>query len=123
MSENDKNVEEKKITSITLEIDDVEYTLEYNRDAVKRMERMGFNLNDVDSKILTSIDFMVEGAFYKNHPTLKKERLAELRDYIIDNYDVYDLMSALTEMLSNVLPKTNTENDKVNFKVFIINRG
>lgn len=117
----DSDVEKKKPVSVTLEIENVEYTLEYNRAAVKRMESKGFSAAEVDTKILTSLDLMIEGAFYKNHPTLNQGRLVELRDYILDNYDAYELMAVLSEMLADVLPKIKSE--KSDFKVFTVNRA
>jgi len=80
---------------IELTYDGVDYTLEYNRDAVKYMERNGLNISEIESKPLTMVDILWQGAFYKNHKKEKVETIEKIYDSIKNKSD---LNAALSEM-------------------------
>lgn len=75
--------------------DGVDYTLEYDRAAVKVMEREGFDIKLLQSKPLTMIDILWQGAFLKNH---KKEKLETINKIYDEIPNKSDLNAALTEM-------------------------
>lgn len=49
-----------------------EYTLEYNRDAVRFAERQGLDISELASKPVTNIPVLFFAAFRKNHPEVTR---------------------------------------------------
>lgn len=49
----------------------VDYTLEYTRKSVKKMEDGGFDINAVESKPMTMYPMLFAGAFIAHHPFTK----------------------------------------------------
>lgn len=48
---------------IEFEYEGTKYCLEYNRDAIKIMEKQGFDLNNFMAQPMSSVDLAFEGAF------------------------------------------------------------
>lgn len=84
-------------TQIKLTYDDVEYVLEYNRQAIKTLEALGFNYDTFMTKPLTNIELAFSALFIKNHPKVtqatidkiykgmgNKEKLIQLISTMID---------------------------------------
>lgn len=63
---------------IVLEYEGKEYTLEFDRKQVERMERNGFKINEVGDKPMTSMPQLFEGAFQKHHRYIKTETVNEI---------------------------------------------
>lgn len=59
-----------------------EYTLEYTRKAIERMERRGFDVSDVMKKPVTMLPELFEGAFQAHHPHIKSEIVKAIFDTI-----------------------------------------
>lgn len=57
---------------ITME-DGKEYTLEFDREAVTYAERIGFSMDDIDSKMMNRVPELFWLAFRKNHPKVTKK--------------------------------------------------
>lgn len=55
-----------------------EYTLEYTRRSVERMEREGFLASEMRDKPMTTLPALFAGAFYANHPFMKKDLIEEI---------------------------------------------
>lgn len=51
-----------------------EYTLEYSRKSVVRVENAGLDVNQVDTKSMTMIPLLFWGAFLMHHPQMTKEQ-------------------------------------------------
>lgn len=73
----------------------VDYTLEYNREAIKYMEGRGLDVTQIDTKPLTMISILWQGAFLKNHRREKTEKIEEIYSKIPNKSD---LNAALSEM-------------------------
>ena len=58
--------------------DGKKYTLEYSKNSIMHMERQGFNINELDSKPVMMITMLVQGAFLKNHSSIKAEKVEEI---------------------------------------------
>ena len=72
-----------------------QYTLEYTRDSVCKMEDKGFDIGSYDDKKVTFIRQLVSGAFIAHHSELS---LAEI-DKIYDSLDnKEELLKKLAEM-------------------------
>ena len=51
-----------------------EYTLEYNRKSVVKVEQAGFDVNGIGATSMTMIPLMFWGAFLMHHPHMTKEQ-------------------------------------------------
>lgn len=90
----------KKSKQITITDTDnnVEYTLEYNREALAQMESWGFNYNDFLSKPATSLPLVFRGAFYKNHAKAKISDIDRMFDKLQNREE---LIPILSDMMSD----------------------
>lgn len=66
----------ERITPIVITDPDTgrEYTLEYNRKSVVKIEQAGFDINAIESKSMTMITLMFWGAFLMHHPHITKDQ-------------------------------------------------
>jgi hypothetical protein len=55
-----------------------EYTLEYARYSARSIEEKGFNLELIASQPNKMIPLLLQGAFMKNHPTIKPALVDEI---------------------------------------------
>lgn len=56
------------------------YTLEFSKNTIIRMEKAGFNLDEIDKQPVTMTTLLVHGAFAKNHPSAKVETMDKIYD-------------------------------------------
>ena len=81
---------------ITVDFEDNTYTLEFTRKSVERLEQQGFNVSELESRPVTMLYMLFDGAFFAHHASIKREK----RELIFDSLeDRGELLSALTEML------------------------
>lgn len=65
----------KDVKPIVLKYEDgIEYTLEFNREAVKKCEADGFLLSDLEDKLMTRLPQLFRWAFYMHHPTVNQQK-------------------------------------------------
>lgn len=101
--------------TMTIEHNDVQYTLEFTRRTVAEMERKGFVAEDILVKPMLNLPALFEGAFLANHRTVKREVIDELFSSIPDKEE---FLGALVEMYNEPLttlleePKKSTKNAK-----------
>ncbi len=86
--------------TITIPFEGREYTLEYNRDAVKLMERAGFDVDLIRSKPMNMLPMLFEGAFHMHHRRADKDVIRKMFDKIKGKDE---LMAALLEMYNEPL--------------------
>ena len=60
---------------IRLTFEGTTYTLEFNRNAIRKMERGGFIANDIDKKPATVLPELFAGAFIMHHPYMKRDKI------------------------------------------------
>ena len=77
-----------------------EYRLEYNRNALVRMEEWGFNPKDCEKKPLSSMNHLIYGAFIMHHADLSRDKIDEIVSRLGDMVELY---KALTELYGNAL--------------------
>lgn len=94
---------------ITFKYEDKEYTLEYNRDVVVRLEKKGFNISEADSKPINTLETLFKGAFYKNHKDVSEEKALEIYNNIKDRTK---LNESLVEMYAEVYKTTIGDTDE-----------
>lgn len=55
-----------------------EYVLEFSKNSIMHMERQGFNIDDFDKKPVLMTTMLVQGAFIKNHPNIKYDKVEKI---------------------------------------------
>lgn len=81
--------------TITFTYEDKDYTLEYTRRSVREMEREGFNMNDLQSKPMTTIPQLFAGAFKAHHKYMKADDIERI-------YALFGNKEMLFEKLSDM---------------------
>lgn len=81
---------------ITFEHNGKEYTLEYNRESIKQMEREGFVSNDVLTKPMLTLPKLFAGAFKAHHKFDTKQKDIEAMFDLFTNKQA--LLAKLAEM-------------------------
>lgn len=87
----------------------VDYRLTFTRDSVRKLESMGFNLEEVGTKPMTMIPLLIRGAFLANHPSVSAKVVESLYDEMSGKES---FMEALVEMYSNTLNSLLENNKK-----------
>lgn len=72
-----------------------EYTLEFNRKSVERLERQGFVASTISDYPLTAIPTLFFGAFYMHHPYMTKDQTDKI---LYDLGDVPGLLGRLATL-------------------------
>lgn len=80
---------------LKIKYNDKEYTLEFTRKSVAQMESNGFVANEVETKPMTTLPLLFEGAFIAHHKWVKKEVIDEIFDHMTNKED---LIGKLAEM-------------------------
>lgn len=98
--------------TITLKYKDKDYTLEFNRDAIRTLESEGFSFaKTVEEELyVTLIDNLFRGAFLMHHPYISPDFVKEMYDGIKDKEG---LLQRLMEMYTDTI---NTLSDEGNIE-------
>ena len=86
-----------------------EYTLEYTRRTVSEMEKNGFVANDIDTKPMTVLPMLFEGAFLAHHRFVKKDVIQTIYSKMTHKEDV---IGKLAEMYNEPIMALVAEPDK-----------
>lgn len=81
--------------TITIPYNGTEYTLEFNRESVKLMERAGFDINLIRPQPMIMLPMLFEGAFHMHHRRVEKDVIHKMFDKIKGKDE---LMNALLEL-------------------------
>ena len=73
------------------------YTLEYNRNSVRQMERQGFKISETDGMPMSTVMGLFNGAFIMHHRNIDARILDDLYD-TIPNKEAF--LGKLSEMYS-----------------------
>ena len=84
-----------------------DYCLEYNRDAVKIMEKQGFQFDEFMKQPMTMGDLAFQGAFIKNHKNTKIQTINEIFDSLNDKSK---LTATLLEMIQETYEDLYSDN-------------
>lgn len=74
-----------------------EYVLEYDRDSITYLEKIGFELEKYSKQPASMMPLLFKGAFYKNHKFLRQGDIDEMYKRIKKKNE---LMNKLVEMLA-----------------------
>lgn len=99
---------------IRFKYEDTDYTLEFNRRAVRDMEAAGFDISAVDRKPLTFMSTLFAGAFKMHHRFVKANKIDEMQGLFADKDKLVErLMEMYTETLDSV-SNNSGDSDKEN---------
>lgn len=102
------------MASIVIKGDNNErYELEYNLFAIAKMEENGFDISKMESKPISTLLGLIEGAFIMHHPTMTDNEIKEVVARIGNNEK---LIEELTKMYMEALNFLNGGKEKDNSK-------
>lgn len=105
-------------TQIKFVYKDVPYVLEYNRDAIRRIEASGFSLEEFTKKPMVNIDLAFKGLFLKNHKRTNDNLIEEIFNKF-SNKEL--LITKITEMLAESYSSlVDEDNDEGNIEWDIV---
>lgn len=99
------------MSQINLDYKGKKYVLEYTRETVKIIEKLGFSFEKYSENMMTQIPIVFNGAFLKNHKFMKNEEIQEIYDNIKDKKG---LLEALISMISDCYTSLLDENNEGN---------
>lgn len=84
--------------TLQFEYEGTEYTLEFTRRTVQEMERNGFVADDIDTKPMTVLPMLFEGAFLAHHRWVKRDKVQSIFDHMVHKDE---LIGKLAEMYND----------------------
>lgn len=95
-----------------------DYVLEYTRRSVQEMEKRGFVAADADTKPMTVLPAMFEGAFLAHHRFEKKEVIDEIFSKMTDKENlIAKLAEMYNEPIVTLLDEPDEKEGNVNWTV------
>nr|DAP92766.1 MAG TPA: protein of unknown function (DUF5055) [Caudoviricetes sp.] len=95
-----------------------DYVLEYTRRSVQEMEKRGFVAADADTKPMTVLPMMFEGAFLAHHRFEKKEVIDEIFSKMSDKENlIAKLAEMYNEPIMTLLEEPSEKEGNVNWTV------
>lgn len=102
---------------IEFEYEGTKYCLEYSRDAIKVMERQGFDLNKFMSQPMTSIDLAFEGAFLKNHRNIKATKVKDIYQALGNKNELAnELLDMISETYNSLFEDEENSEKNIEWK-------
>lgn len=85
-----------------------EYVLEYDKNSIMTLERLGFTLEKLSEQPMIMYPLVFRGAFYKNHKTAKQEDIDKIFETLKNRNN---LLAALIKMINEQYEKLMSDND------------
>lgn len=82
---------------------EVEYTLEYTRKSLEKMEADGIILSEMGAKPVTILPKLFFYSFYANHKRAKKEDIEEIFELFTNKNEMYNKLSEMAMDTLNTL--------------------
>lgn len=80
---------------ILFEYEGTRYTLEFNRNAIRKMERNGFIAENIQNQPMTILPELFAGAFIMHHPYIKRERIDKIFDKMTNRMKLIERLSEM----------------------------
>lgn len=103
--------------TIQFTYNDVDYTLEYTRHTLEKMEADGIVLADMNKKPVTILPKLFEYAFYAHHKYIKKKEVEEIFQLFTNKNEMYTKLSEMATDTLNTLFEENTSKNAISWKV------
>lgn len=96
--------------TINIDYKGKEYTLEFNRNSVKALERSGFNVSEFTTKPVSTIEALFHGALKMHHPAISRDKAMEIYN-TLNHKD--ELVGKVIELYGSVIEAfTGADADK-----------
>ena len=106
----------KTVNQINFDYNGKHYCLEYNREAVKRMEAAGYKPGESGSTPLIELDMLWAGAFYKNHRRTSSKVIEEILDAMNDKEKLLNtLRSMVSETYNSLIEDKGDEGNGISW--------
>jgi hypothetical protein len=103
--------------AISFENKGTQYTLEFTRDSVKQMERVGFSVTMAENMPVTAMQTLFKGAFIAHHPRISQSTIDEIWDNLGNKDGLFDALLNLYNEPVEALMKEPEEGKKIEWKV------
>ncbi|MBR1904842.1 MAG: DUF5055 domain-containing protein [Clostridiales bacterium] len=103
--------------AISFENKGTQYTLEFTRDSVKQMERVGFSVSMAENMPVTAMQTLFKGAFIAHHPRISQATIDEIWDNLGNKDGLFDALLDLYNEPVEALMKEPEEGKKIEWKV------
>ena len=80
---------------IRLTFEGTTYTLEFNRNAIRKMERNGFVAADIERKPATVLPELFAGAFIMHHPYMKRDKIDAIFEKTTNRMKLVELLGTM----------------------------
>lgn len=94
-----------------------DYTLEFTRDSIKQMERVGFSLDTAASQPVTALETLFKYAFVAHHPRISQTVLKEIWDGMDDKNGLFEALIDLYNEPLEAMFEEPEEGKKIEWKV------
>lgn len=102
--------------TITFTYQDKEYTLEYTRKTLEKMEADGIILAELEKKPVTILPKLFTYAFFANHKSISKQKTEEIFTLFTDKNDMYNKLSIMAMETLNTLFEESTSKNAIKWK-------
>lgn len=116
-------------TSINVQYQKKNYTLEFSRQSVRQLEANGFVLDQVGDKPVTFIPMLVFGAFAKHHKGISRKLVDEIYKNIVDKFGddekngfVQTLLEMYAETVNSLTGGENADGEEGNAATWKVNK-
>lgn len=92
-----------------------EYTLEYTRKTLEKMEADGIVLSEIEKKPVTILPKLFEYAFFANHKRVSKESVNEMFDLFTNKNEMFGKLSEMAMDTLNSLFEESTEKNAISW--------
>lgn len=99
---------------INITYNDKEYTLEYTRKSIERMERQGFVISDIERAPMTSLPVLFAGAFIAHHGSVRTSVIDEIFTKMPDKDTLLEKLSEMYREPFDALMADPEESDEGN---------
>ena len=101
--------------TVTFNYQGKDYTLEYNRDAIIKMEEQCFKANEkAEDAQFTTVWLLFKGAFWKNHRDVSNDTVETILKAISDKQKLYERLLEMIKEAYETISK-DSESGNVNW--------
>lgn len=87
------------MNKIQLELERGNYTVEFDRETLKKADRLG--ANSAETGLIERIQIILYSGLLKNHPNITRKNAERVFDSICEEYDTEEFIEALTELYTD----------------------
>jgi hypothetical protein len=97
---------------IEFDYENTHYILEFSRNVVRQMESTGFVITEIETKPMTRIPQLFEGAFIMHHRRERKEKVTEMFNHFTRKDELIEKLAEMYyEAMTTLIDDTEVEND------------